>query len=545
MKTPDSRLVTRRAILAGGATIGLAGVVGCSNEGRGGTTGTNDEGSRSQVRPAYVRYGGVEPEMAGAEYNIPDAYSRYPADPVDAVTEPPGDGKPITVMTYTNTAIPPQLSQNQFWQELNKQAGSPIEISLTPSANQGYDQKFATTIAGDRLTDIFFLGNVPQVPQLLAAKAVDLTPHLSGDNIKKYPFLANLPETSWNSSIFGGKIYTIPIPRGAISSNVLYSREDMLESDGLQAEVKSADDFIELCTQLSDKRRNRFALATAPTQFVRNMFDMPNQWSETGDGALVNYREHEAHEQVFEILTQLWKAELIHPDAYSGQNQDMKLRFNNGSSPLVLDTFSGWPTYLQTRVDKNARIAIIPPPKHDGSGQGRTWLGGPTIGTTAISKGAEARVETMLKYLNFLAAPFGTQEYLFRYFGIGGVHHELVDGKPVLNDKGFSESQVSLKYQSDGPWTVFLPEVEGSSETCFNAMKEICPNSLQDPVAGMYSETDKRKSPQINLALDDIAEDIITGRKPISAWAPAVKKWKSDGGDKIAEEFAEALASSR
>lgn len=542
MKTPDSRLVTRRAMLAGGAAVGLAGVVGCSNEGRGGATGNNDEATRTQVRPAYVRYEGVKPDLSGTEFKIPDAFLRYPEAPVDAITDPPGDGKPISVTTYTNTPIPPKLEQNTFWQELNKQAGSPVTVSLTPSVD--YTQKFATAVAGDKLGDIFMVGGIPQVPQMLAAKAVDLTPHLSGDNIKKYPFLANLPEEGWNSCIFGGKIYAIPIPRGAISSSVLYSREDMLEAEGLKAEVKSADDFVELCKALSDKRKNRFALATAPTQYVRNMFAMPNTWAEEG-GKLVNFREHEAHEAVFEILNQLWKSGYIHPDAYSGQNQDMKVRFNNGSSPLVLDTFSGWQTYLQTRVQEETRIAIIPPPKADGSGVGATWLGGHVIGTTAINKNAEDRVETLLAYLNFLAAPFGTQEYLFRKYGLEGVHHKMVDGKPVLNDKGFSETQLGLSYQADGPWTIFLPEDKDSTESCFNAMKEIIPNALDNPVTGMYSETDRRKGPQINEALDDVAEDIITGRKPISAWAPAVKKWKTDGGDQIAEEFTKALAESR
>ncbi|WP_152361777.1 extracellular solute-binding protein [Microlunatus speluncae] len=542
MKTPDSRL-TRRAMLAGGAAVGLAGVVGCSNEGRGGETGNNDDATRSQVRPAYVRYEGVKPDLAGAEFNIPDAFLRYPAEPVDAIAEPPGDGEPISVTTYTNTPIPPKLAQNAFWQELNKEAGSPVTVSLTPSVD--YNQKFATSVAGNTLGDIFMVGGIPQVPQMLAAKAADLTPHLSGDNIKKYPFLANLPETGWNGCIFGGKVYAIPIPRGAISSSVLYSRADMIEAQGLKAEVKSADDFVELCKGLSDKRKNRFALATAPTNFVRNMFDQPSGWAENGDGSLTSFREHESHEAVFEILTRLWKEGYIHPDAYSGQNQDMKARFNNGTSPLVHDTFSGWQTYLQTKVQDAARIAIIPPPKADGSGQGQTWLGGPTIGVTAINKKAEARVETLLSYLNFLAAPFGTQEYLFRKYGLEGVHHEMVDGKPVLNEKGFSESQLGLSYQADGPWTVFLPEDASSTQVCFDAMKEICPNAIDNPVSGMYSETDRRKGPQINEALDDVAEDIITGRKPISAWAAGVKKWKSDGGDKIAEEFAKVLAESR
>ena len=121
----------------------------------------------------------------------------------------------------------------------------------------------------------------------------------------------------------------------------------------------------------------------------------------------------------------------------------------------------------------------------------------------------------------------------------------MIDGKPVLNDKGFSESQLGLSYQADGPWTVFLPEDDSSTQTCFDAMKEICPNAIDNPVSGMYSETDRRKGPQINEALDDVAEDIITGRKPISAWAAGVKKWKSDGGDKVAEEFAKVLAESR
>ena len=106
--------------------------------------------------------------MSGAEYKIPNAFNRYPANPVQAITTPPGDGKPIDVLTYTNTPIPPKLEQNRFWQELNKRVGSPVTVSLTPSVD--YTQKFATAVAGDRLGDIFLVGGVPQVPQLLEAE---------------------------------------------------------------------------------------------------------------------------------------------------------------------------------------------------------------------------------------------------------------------------------------------------------------------------------------------------------------------------------------
>ncbi|WP_165549945.1 extracellular solute-binding protein [Kribbella speibonae] len=538
----ESLPLSRRSLLSAGAALGLsAAVPGCSNAGRGGTSGSNDSAAKAKVRPAYVRYDGVKADLPGARYGIPDGFLRYPADPVQAITEPPGDGKPIEVMTSTNTPIPPAVAQNAFWQQFNERVGSPVQLNLTPSVS--YDEKFATSVAGGTLGDIFSIGNVPQKPQMLAAKAVDLTPHLAGDKITKYPYLANLPETSWNATIFDGKIYGIPIPRGAISSEVLYARKDILDDQGLPAELKSADDFVRLCKALTDKRKNRFALADLPTGYVRNMFGIPNSWKEA-DGKLVSGFEHPAQEEALALVQQLWKSGYIHPDAFTSQNQDRKTRFGNGTGPLVQATFSGWPTYLQT-MDQDAEIAIIPPPAHDGSGVGHTWLGAPTLSVTAISKAAEARVETMLAYLNYLAAPFGTSEYLFRKYGIKGIDHQVQDGDPVLTKKGFSETQLALQYQADGPWAIFLPERKGSTESCFNAMKEICPQAVANPVDGMYSETASRKGGQLNRDINAVSDDIIQGRAPVSAWGQAVKKWKSAGGDKIAEELYAQYKTSR
>ncbi|HEY9292379.1 MAG TPA: extracellular solute-binding protein, partial [Microlunatus sp.] len=466
---------------------------------------------------------------------------KYPANPVQAITQAPGDGKPIEVMTYTNTPIPPKLSNNQFWQEFNEKVGSPVQVNLTPSVD--YSQKFATAVAGDKLSDLFMIGAVPQKPQMLEAKAVDLTPHLAGDKIKKYPFLANLPEEAWNSAIFDGKIYGVPIPRGAISSSVLYARKDILEGQGLPVSVKDSDEFVELCKNLTDEKKNRFALADVPTQYVQNMYDIANGWKIDGE-TLVSANEDPAQEDALALVQKLWKSGYIHPDAFTSQNQDRKTRFGNGTGPLVVGTFSGWPTFLQT-LEEHGEMAVIGPPSYDGNGVGHTWLGAPTISVSAISKNAEDRVETLLAYLNYLATPFGTSEYLFRKYGIKGVDYTESDNLPVLTDKGFSETQLGLAYQADAPWAIFLPEREGSTENCFNAMKDICPDAIANPVDGMYSETANRKAGQINGELDDVRDDIIQGRKQISAWKSAVQKWKKAGGDKIADELYVAYKASR
>jgi len=77
------------------------------------------------------------------------------------------------------------------------------------------------------------------------------------------------------------------------------------------------------------------------------------------------------------------------------------------------------------------------------------------------------------------------------------------------------------------------------------ASSQRSPRPFANPAAGVYSETSNRKNKQLNDAINQVTDDIVQGRKPVSAWATAVKNWKSDGGDKIAEELAQALKASR
>jgi putative aldouronate transport system substrate-binding protein len=61
-----------------------------------------------------------------------------------------------------------------------------------------YGTKLNTTIAGGQLPDLLSLGSgngsaVANLPDFLNAMCMDLTPFLSGDAVKEYPNLANLP----------------------------------------------------------------------------------------------------------------------------------------------------------------------------------------------------------------------------------------------------------------------------------------------------------------------------------------------------------------
>ena len=68
------------------------------------------------------------------------------------------------------------------------------------------------------------LGIIPNAAEFLNSQCADLTPYLSGDAVKAYPNLANLPTLSWKSTIYNGKIMGVPPPRSAPSSVMYVNR---------------------------------------------------------------------------------------------------------------------------------------------------------------------------------------------------------------------------------------------------------------------------------------------------------------------------------
>lgn len=543
MTSMSRRNLLRTGLAAGALTaVGAPALTGCSNEGRGG--GGSQADNDAVNLPAYIPYEGVKADLKG-ENGVPNGMLAYPKDPVEATDGPPGDGKPVTGMSLTNTPAPPSLAKNDFWQEYNKRLGFEFKQSLIPSAD--YQKKFATVVAGDKLPDIFVVtgGIAPQMPSMLSAKAVDVTEHLSGDNIKKYPFLANIPTDSWRMCVYGGKIFGVPVPRGPMSSQTLYGRRDALEKRGLTGQPESLETFHALCKEVTAAKSRAWALGAVPLSFLRQMFEIPNGWSMDDSGKLTNQLEHERQKEALEAGRKLVQEKLLHPDSFSVEQPQRKVWQTNGTTMFIPDTFSAWADFSNFPSPKSFRLEAYAPPKADGGGMARMHLASPTHNMTSINIKSKDRVEALLGFLNHLAAPFGTAEHCFKYFGVEGVHHKLEGTDPVLTDKGRSETQLSLKYMAEGPWTLYQAGEPEVAEDQFAAQTKVVPDALPNPALGMYSETESRKGGQIGSAIGDLETDIFQGRKPVSAWDAAVKKWKKDGGDKIRDELQAAIAESK
>lgn len=536
-------LIARRRLLQGTLALGglsTLGLAGCSNDGRG-DTGSQTENDAVAL-PTYIPYAGFTPDLVG-ENGVSDTMLAYPQNPEAVTSGAPGDGADVGVFSLTNTPVPPSMEQNAYWQELNERLSFTLSVTLVPSGD--FTDRFQTTVAGDRLPDLFtfFPGGIPGLPALLHERAADLTDLLAGDAIENYPFLANIPTESWRSSIYGGRIYGVPVARGAQSSSALYRRDDVLEERGIDGDVTSWEDLVAIFAELTGG--NRWALSNVPMSLIRQSHGIANGWEVGEDGMLTSTNEDERQLDALEAGRKLVEDGLVHPDNTSADNQQRQTWVVGGTTSLFEGTYAAW-SALASRPSEGGemRLGIVVPPAIEGGATAPIWLGPATHNLTGISIKSADRAEALLDVLNWLAAPFGSAEHLFKNYGIEGVHHDLVDGEPVLTDKGQSESQLGLKYVGEGPWVNYVPGKPEVAQAQFDAQTALVPTAIANPASDLFSETESRKGSQIGSALGDVQTDILQGRKPVSSWTEAVETWKRNGGDDIRDELSEAYEQS-
>jgi len=533
--------VSRRTFLGGGlaaAAVAVTGtplLAGCASDKK------NTAAANAAVKlPTYTKYGEITPDLPGTDVVL-DGFLKYPANPVKAIAEAPGDGSPITFMTNIPGAIPPAADKNQFWQELNKRLGSELQISM--ASNDEYKDKFATRIAGGDLPDILNIPtDTPQIPGLVKSKCMDLTEHLSGDAIKKYPFLANIPAEYWKGCVFNGAIYGVPVPRGMSRTSLALYREDLLAAKGIKDPApKNFQEFFDLAKEMTAAKQNKWAWTRVPLSTIRQMLGIANVWKEEG-GKFTSTFEDEAQLEALEAGRKMVAAGVINPDAFNDKASARKQWFNGGIAAFDYDSFVAWNQYYNDNTAGDAfAVNMLDVPGFDG-GEGKPWMGSALNNVTAFSKASKHSAETLLKVANWMAAPFGTEEYMFRKYGVAGRHYTLQGTDPVPTKVGVVETGIGLQYISDSTLALYWAGKPDVPRKQHAIQEKVAKRLVYDASYGLYSDTQSKKQTQLSKTMTDLEGQIVQGKKPVSDWTAAVQTWKSSGGDKIRTELEQAHA---
>ena len=521
--------------LAGGigAAAGLAPLVGCSTR-----PAALDASGPPVEAPAYKQRSGLpRPDILGSRDGvIPSTYLSYPAEPVTTVAKPPGDGRAVSILTQTFSPIPPAVNNNSVWSNLNAELGSPLDIQLVPQAD--YKIKFATVVAGDSLPDLFFASpDFPRMPELMAARAVDLSEHLSGQGVLDYPNLANLPTACWDVGRFNGRLYGLPSPRGAMQSGILFRRSDLLAQRGLEGEVSSFAEFADVCREVNDPRAGVWALTAVPLQFIRNMLSIPNFWRFDGTG-MQSWWTPPEQEQALEAGRKLFADGLVNPDAFAAPNK--KTWFSTGKAYFTDDAFASWSQYYASAEAKGFDMSGCAIPAFDGGGAGRMWLSFPSYGFAAVGQQAADRVETMLRIADYLAAPFGSAEYLTIRYGKAGTDYELKDGSPAPTPGSAAASQLGVKYVTDAPIVNFIPGQPAAARKLDRLLRQLVPRALANDAVYLYSKTTSDRFSGAQTRFSSLENDILQGRRPVSDWRLEADSWWKRYGAQMSAELTEA-----
>jgi putative aldouronate transport system substrate-binding protein len=554
--------IGRRRFLVASAALAVGPVLGaCSSSGKTGTvetsgatsgsggpaepsgavsaTGSGSSAGTGGVLPKYTAYNAITPDLAGTDEGVMPGYFTYPRDPKRAFSTPPAQGlNSISILTQTYTPTPTAMNKNAFWKELNKQVGATMDLSLIPAVD--YAKKLTTIVASGDLPDVVeFPRGTANQPEILKSLFLDLSEYLSGDNVSGYPFLANFPTSAWVYGIANGTLYGVPQAR-ALAGITTFYRKDIFAQRGVSPEPANYDEYVAMMRGVTDEKKNLWAFSTVSNtlQAVQMMLDAPNGWT-VEDGKFTSAITDERTKQAIGAVATMVKDGFAHPDSFASSLTQNRTLYTGGRTATYMGGYAAWDLLAQTAGDN---VAALVEPKHDGGGDASHFAGAGANATVSIKKGTSSdKVKKILAVLNWLAAPFGTEEYLFRKFGIEGTDFTWKAETPTLTDVGTSETALALQYVTDSP-TILGPgpkeRVTAQHDWDARVMKSI----KLDASAGLNSMTQSTKGAALSKLVSDAQNDIYQGRKDLSSWDDVVKKWRSEGGDKIAEEYAAEYA---
>ena len=523
------------------------------------TSLTNAPAAGSTGTPAAATAGKLPSPMIG----VPDGYTTLPtiAKSYDGV---PGRGGKVTVFTIAYQPPPTPRDDNKFWQELEKRLGASWEPIITPQPD--YGNKSAALLAGGNLPDLFYLNPgqnaTAQYKAMDQGAFTDLTPYVTGDAIKTYKNLATFPDYMWNNVKFKNKILGVPKPLQR-NGNVGFYRADWARKLGKDV-PKSGDELHDLLVAFArndpdgNGQADTWGLGRYGTDFVgwddarvaMNMYGAPFTWRKNADGTLTHQIETDEFRQGIDFLRRLYADGAFHPDSAGMTFAQCQGAFlaskigihSEGLGNFYSPTIEGTAYFKLRQSDPNAELAPNYP-QAVGGAKAVTRNTQGSFGFTAIPATVgrdQERVKELLRILDYIASPFGSEEWFFLNYGVEGVDHQLNDGIPLLTDRGIAE-RGDLTYVMANLPVLYFPRAPEAVAPAQNMAFEIMKIGIDDPSWPLYSATNVAKGPELVQFGFDSITPIVTGRAPLSTLDDVIKEWKSRGGDQIRQEFEQSM----
>jgi putative aldouronate transport system substrate-binding protein len=524
-------------------------------------------GKASAALPNYIAPNlAAKPDFDAHDPRVTLGWNTYPMNPPTSWNKPaPGTGSNVQAFVVDYYPPPTPYDSNPTWQAVNKALNA--NIQMTQMTGPDYPLRMATMMAGGDTPDIIHLFNgltgafvPPGTAEFVKASCQDLTQYLAGDAVKDYPNLAAIPTYAWSNSacVIDGALYSWPIHRYLPGLSFFFKNTDMWNAKvGADTQPANADDFKRIITELNDPNGGVWGMGAVVTGIgaanmgilgYAMMFGAPNNWGLDSSGKVVRDRETDQYKAAVSYLRDLWSGGLIWPDAPS--SNDARANFVGKKFATCVEGFgNSWNDFWLRGLQQNppTNFDLILPFSANASTKLQSYITGGYISTNVMKKASPDRVQELLRIVDYLAKPFGTQEDLLITYGLSPADYTIgSDGNPMLTADGKSRSQyVPWQYLSDRPYATFyagIPNYAGHVNQVEQALVD--PKlAVADVTLGYYSPTGASSAgKQADQAFTDGVNNIVLGRDSMNSYDGLVKTWQDAAGNKIKGEFNNAIA---
>lgn len=552
MTPPTGPSTDRRGFLSllglSAVTVASGGALaGCGDKAtRGGAT--QDLDKLSSLLPDQKAFPGMpKPDIMGTR-PVPDGYTKFPAQLVDAISEKPGTGgAPIRAMTPVWGPAPPTGASNSYLAAINAELGATVDFSVQDGMT--YADKLGAILGARDVPDLLCVPSwevekLPRFADAVAALFEDLTPYLQGGAVSAYPMLATLPAGAWRNSCWNEKLMAVPNPTDGPFPWALFYRKDLLTKAGLAA-PKTIDELFSFGKQVTNPGKGVWAFSDI-FQMVQMLYKAPGSkqgWRLKADGTPEFKYETPEYKQAAEFMAKVYKAGLVHPDIVASKGADANVLLQGGKIMF----HQGGPGMWQPMQAEQQKITpgfdLQPVPLFSATGGNPlAWGDDEPISYLFIKKGlGKERVQELLRIINWCSAPFGTKEYDLREYGVDGKHSTRGATGPAKTELGFKEIANQYFFISGrSPVVQPYPQTPQYVPQVMAYNNETVKYLEKDPWDGLKFEM-PAKYKAGKVPFEDKVTDILRGRRPMTDLDVIIKEWRAAGGDEARQLLATSL----
>lgn len=464
-----------------------------------------------------------------------------------------GDDGPFEIsisLNFDGQDIPEP--DNPVQKAIEEYTNTKLNINYVPG--NAYQERLSTMIASGDMPQVVASYGPPKQSFLLSAFQNDVFWDIS-PYIEEFPNLSKLNPIIYENVSFQGGIYGLPRERPLARDAFIY-RADWLEKLGMK-EPETIDEFYEMLVAFRDQdpdgnnQNDTYGLSTGnlggsnpqPNMYAVFM-GAPNVWEVDEDGKFTRDVFHPAYLEGLKFQRRLYEEGLMHPDFAVMDRPKIEGEFTTGKAGVLLNTTNTALTY-EARLKQtipDAEVSFFSILSANGEKRVPAALG--SNGILMFPKSSVPTEEELKRILTFFDK-LGDQEMVdLLAWGIEGVHHEIVDGKPQIIDHEKYDREVTYPYKF--VLSVIAPDnlkTPGHEHRLVLKEIEVTTDNtnylVNNPANPLVSQTQVERGGELEQIIRDANTKFIMGVIDEDEWKAEMDRWWSLGGEQIARELEE------